>query len=68
MFLMKFATGNGLDLFTCVGVTMDGAETITGLHLVAGQRVRNVAPTATSYPCFIRHEVLEVKATTNHFI
>jgi hypothetical protein len=60
LMLEKFATGSGLDGFTRVGVTMDGAE--------ARQRVRDVAPNAASFHCFIHREVLAAKVKLNHFM
>ena len=44
-----------------MGVTTDGAAAMTGKHSGVIQRIKNVAPNAVSYHCFIHREALAAK-------
>ena len=59
--LDNFVTENGLELANCVGITTDGAAAMTGKRDGLVQRVKNVAPKAVSYHCFIHREALAAK-------
>ena len=59
--LDTFITGNGLEWINCVGITTDGAAAMTGKHSGVTQRIKNVAPNAISYHCFIHREALAAK-------
>ena len=59
--LNNFITGCDLDWNNCVGITSDGAAAMTGKRAGVVQRVKNVAPSAAAYHCFIHREALAAK-------
>lgn len=52
---------NELKWSNCVGITTDGAAAMTGVRTGLVQRIKNVAPGAISYHCFIHREALAAK-------
>lgn len=59
--LDKFISDSDLQWVNCVGVTSDGAAAMTGPKSGLVQRIKNVAPNAVSYHCFIHREALAAK-------